>query len=116
MKQDELAIVWFRNDLRIADNPALSAALDQYQKILPVYIHAPHEHAPWEPGAASNWWLYHSLESLSQSLQDIGSHLLLQKGNSLETLQMLIEKTGAKAVFWNRLYEPALINHFTRFT
>jgi len=109
MKQDELAIVWFRNDLRIAENPALCAALNEYQKILPVYIHAPHEHAPWEPGAASNWWLHHSLESLNQSLQAIGGYLLLQKGNSLETLQSLIEATGAKAVFWNRMYEPALI-------
>ena len=109
MKQDELAIVWFRNDLRITDNPALSAALDQYQKILPVYIHAPDEHAPWEAGAASNWWLHHSLEALNQSLNSSGSYLLLKKGNSLETLQALIEKTGAKAVFWNRLYEPALI-------
>jgi len=109
MKQDALAIVWFRNDLRITDNPALSAALDRYQKILPVYIHAPHEHAPWEPGEASNWWLHHSLDSLGQSLESMGSYLLLKKGNSLETLQTLIEKTGAKAVFWNRMYEPALI-------
>jgi len=109
MKQDELAIVWFRNDLRITDNPALSAALKQYQKVLPVYIHAPDEHTPWEPGAASNWWLHHSLDSLSQSLNNIGSYLLLEKGNSLATLQALINKTGAKAIFWNRMYEPALI-------
>ena len=47
------AIVWFRNDLRLADNPALQAALDHGHVPICVYVHAPDEEAPWQPGAAS---------------------------------------------------------------
>ncbi len=49
------AIVWLRRDLRLADNPAIHAALAEHARVLPVYIHAPEEEAPWEPGAASRW-------------------------------------------------------------
>jgi deoxyribodipyrimidine photo-lyase len=47
------AIVWLRRDLRLADNPALQAALEEGGALVPLYIHAPEEEAPWEPGAAS---------------------------------------------------------------
>ncbi|WP_367275532.1 deoxyribodipyrimidine photo-lyase, partial [uncultured Nevskia sp.] len=47
------ALVWFRRDFRVADNPALIAALAAHDQVLPVYIHAPDEEAPWQPGAAS---------------------------------------------------------------
>ena len=47
------AIVWFRRDLRLADNPALNAALQRHARIVPLHVHAPHEEAPWAPGAAS---------------------------------------------------------------
>jgi len=59
------AIVWFRRDLRLADNPALTAALRMHDAVLPVYVHAPEEEAPWQPGAASRWWLHHSLTALA---------------------------------------------------
>ena len=99
------ALVWLRRDLRLADNPALAAACQRYQRVLPVFIWAPEEEAPWQPGGASRWWLHHSLAALQKSLPA----LRLRAGDSLAELRKLIAETGATAVYWNRLYEPALI-------
>jgi len=102
------AIVWLRRDLRLADNPALAAAARDCDRVIPVYIHAPAEERPWEPGSASRWWLHHSLHALQDALRRRGSRLLLRSGASLATLQELLEATGARTLYWNRLYEPAL--------
>ncbi|QNR96127.1 deoxyribodipyrimidine photo-lyase [Stenotrophomonas sp. 169] len=101
------ALVWFRRDLRLADNPALQAALESGHDIVPVYIHAPHEEGRWAPGAASNAWRHRSLLALDDDLRARGSGLVLREGDSLAVLQELIAETGAEAVFWNRKYEPA---------
>jgi deoxyribodipyrimidine photo-lyase len=106
-----LAIVWFRRDLRLSDNPALSAALHEHRQILPVYIAAPEEQGGWAPGAASNWWLHHALSDLSSAL---GGRLLIRRGPALETLQALVAATGAAAIYWNRCYEPDAIERDTR--
>ena len=103
------AILWFRQDLRLADNPALSQALAEYDRVIPLYIHAPEESAPWQPGAASRWWLHHSLAALDTSLHQRGSRLILRSEPSLEALQKIIAETKAEAVLWNRLYEPVHI-------
>lgn len=103
------AIVWFRRDLRLADHPALSAAARAHGHILPLYIHAPHEEGAWAPGAASRWWLHHSLSRLDAQLREHGNALHLAQGNSLEVLRDLIDRTGATAVYWSRVYEPAAI-------
>ena len=108
------ALVWFRNDLRLADNPALQAALEGGYTPVPVYIHAPSEHGDWAPGAASNAWLHRSLDALSGTLKERGSRLRLFVGPSLDTLETLVAATGAEAVFWNRRYEPALEQRDTR--
>src|SRR5512134_2071250 len=102
------AIVWLRRDLRLADTPALAAATRACKRVIPVYIHAPDEEAPWEPGAASHWWLHQSLRALQDSLRQRGARLLLRTGASLATLQELVAETGARAVYWNRRYEPAV--------
>lgn len=102
------AIVWFRRDLRLADNPALDHALRAHQRVLPLYIHAPDEEAPWAPGGAARWWLHHALDALQQDLRRAGAPLLLRHGPSLEQLLALGRACGATAVYWNRLYEPAL--------
>jgi deoxyribodipyrimidine photo-lyase len=102
-------LVWFRNDLRLADNPALQAALKRQSAVIPVFIWAPDEEVPWAPGAATRWWLHQSLEAFAVELQALGSKLILRCGPSLETLQRLIQETGATAVYWNRRYEPAVI-------
>ncbi len=103
------SIHWFRLDLRLADNPALHAAVNRGEPVLPVFIWSPAEESPWEPGAASRWWLHQSLASLDKSLRAAGARLIIRRGPSLETLRTLIQETGAGAVFWNRRYEPALI-------
>ncbi len=103
------AIVWFRRDLRLADQPALSAACAAHDRVLPVYIHAPHEEGAWAPGGASRWWLHHSLSALQSRLREQGASLHLRRGDSLAVLRALIDATGASAVYWNRLYEPAAI-------
>jgi len=101
------AIVWFRNDLRLADNPALLAALDEGYTPIPVVFHAPDEEGEWAPGAASRAWLHRSLQSLDADLQHLGSRLLLRRGPVAQGLQALVAQSGAEAVFWNRKYEPA---------
>ncbi|MBX9613869.1 MAG: DNA photolyase family protein [Burkholderiales bacterium] len=103
------AIVWFRRDLRLDDNPALQAALEAGHVPLPVYIHAPEEEGAWTPGAASRAWLHRSLAALDQALRARGSRLTLLRGPSVVALDRLIASTGAEAVFWNRLYEPAIV-------
>lgn len=102
-------IVWFRRDLRLADQDAMLAALARGGAIIPVFIWAPEEEAPWAPGAASRWWLHESLHALDTSLRKRGSALVIRRGPSLDVLQQLIKETGATAVYWNRLYEPAAI-------
>ncbi len=102
-------IVWLRRDLRLQDNPALYYALATGHTVIPVYIYAPDEEAPWQPGSASRWWLHHSLQALDTALRAKQSALLFYKGRSLRILQALIKATQAKAVHWNSLYEPSLL-------
>ena len=106
--------MWFRLDLRLDDNPALHAVAVGASALIPLFIWAPEEEEPWPPGAASRWWLHQSLESLQRDLAARGSRLILRHGPSLETLQAVLKQTGAKAVYWNRRYEPAIIARDTR--
>ncbi|MDR3415164.1 MAG: deoxyribodipyrimidine photo-lyase [Nevskia sp.] len=103
------AIVWFRRDLRLADNPALHHALKHHAQVLPVYVHAPDEDAPWSPGGAARWWLHHSLAALQLQLRRAGAPLILRRGPSLQALRDLAGAVDAGAVYWNRLYEPAAL-------
>ncbi len=103
------SLVWLRLDLRLADNPALTAAIQRGGPVIPVFIHAPDEEAPWQPGAASRWWLHQSLGALEADLRAAGSKLVIRRGGSLRALSDLAGETGAGAVFWNRRYEPAVI-------
>ncbi|MFU8838393.1 MAG: cryptochrome/photolyase family protein [Thiohalomonadaceae bacterium] len=104
-----LALLWFRRDLRLHDNPALLAALAAHRQLVLVYIHDPDAEAPWQAGAASRWWLHHSLAALDKSLAQRGARLILRQGDSQSVLQTLIKECGATHIYWNRLYEPACI-------
>ncbi|HUW53226.1 MAG TPA: deoxyribodipyrimidine photo-lyase [Rhodanobacter sp.] len=101
------ALVLFRRDLRLADNPAWSAACAAHAQVLPVFIQA--DDGAWSAGAASRWWLHHSLAELDRQLRDAGAGLHLRRGEPLQTLRALITCSGASAVYWNRLYEPSTI-------
>lgn len=96
------SIIWFRQDLRLADNPALQAACEEGE-IIPVYILDTTNPGDWAMGGASRWWLHHALESLNQALQ---GKLNIFQGEPLTILSKLAEQTSAGAVFWNRCYEP----------
>ena len=108
------ALLWLRRDFRLADHPALHAACERHDRVVPVYIHAPEEDAPWMPGGASRWWLHHSLGVMEESLHAAGARLIIRRGDSLETLRTLLRETGASAVYWSRLYEPAAIARDSR--
>jgi len=100
-------IVWFRQDLRLADNHALSAAAAT-GAVIAVYLFAPGEEGGWEPGGASRWWLHRSLTSLRQSLRERGAELCIRASDdSLATLLALVRECAATRVVWNRRYEPA---------
>jgi deoxyribodipyrimidine photo-lyase len=103
------SLVWFRNDLRLADNPAFTAAVNKGGPVIPVFCWAPDEEAPWQPGAATRWWLHHSLGSLEKGLGRLGLTLIIRHGATQKALLQLAKQTGADAVFWNRRYEPAVI-------
>jgi deoxyribodipyrimidine photo-lyase len=98
-------IVWFRRDLRLADNPALAAAAETGRSIIPLYILdetpgiRPH-------GGAALWWLDKSLAALAKAFEAKGLRLILRRGRADEIVQALVSETGAAAVLWNRLYDP----------
>ena len=100
------SILWLRSDLRLADHPALTAAA-AHGPVIPVFIWAPHEEGAWPPGAASRWWLHHSLTALDQALQRAGSRLIIRRGDSLTELRALLAESGAGEVHLTRRYEPA---------
>lgn len=105
-------LIWFRRDLRIADNAALHAA--KTEQVIPIYIHAPQEASPWQPGAASNWWLHHSLSALQEKLRSMGSRLIIRRGDSGDILSQLAKETDASAIYCNRLYDPISVKRDTQ--
>ena len=100
------AIVWFRQDLRLCDNPALAAAVAAKVPIMPVFVLDDAAAGAWKAGGASRWWLHKSLEALARDLAKRGSRLILRLGQAETILPALVAETGARSVFWNRLYEP----------
>jgi deoxyribodipyrimidine photo-lyase len=106
-EQNTPAILWFRQDLRLADNEALAAAVARGGPVIPVYVWSPEEEEDWAPGAASRWWLDRSLAQLAAGLERAGSKLIVRRGRSEAVIRTLLEETGATAVFLNRRYEPS---------
>ncbi len=95
-------LIWFRRDLRVADNPALHAAAAG--PIVPVFILD--DHGDWPLGGAARWWLHQSLTVLNERLTKLGTPLVLRRGPSGKVLRELIKETDATGVVWNRCYEP----------
>jgi len=100
--QAPLVIHWFRQDLRLADNPSLILAA-QAGDVLPVYILDDVNAGEHRYGAASRWWLHHSLLALNQGLS---GKLRVFKGDAEVVLASLVSDYGVAKVYWNRCYEP----------
>ena len=99
---EDIIIFWFRQDLRIVDNPGLSKSLKS-DKVLPIYILDDINSNDFAMGAASRWWLHNSLRELNKNLDN---KLSLYKGDPLEILESLSSRFNIKGIFWNRCYEP----------
>ncbi|WP_132533097.1 deoxyribodipyrimidine photo-lyase [Rhizobium sp. PP-F2F-G48] len=98
-------IVWFRKDLRTDDHRALASAAETGRPVIPLYIRE--DQAEAGPlGEAQAWWLHHSLTSLADRIEKLGSHLILRSGDAETVLQKLVQASGATAIFWNRRYDP----------
>lgn len=109
-KNESHALVWFRLDLRLEDNPAFQAAIDAGLPIVPVYILPDEkEETPWDMGGASRWWLHHALEDLKLQLRAYQLNLIIGRGNSLDLLQYWVKECHVTHIFWNRRYEPKCI-------
>jgi len=98
-------IHWFREDLRLEDNPALSAASDEGVPILGLYIFE--EGSPFKVGQAQKIWLHYSLQSLEKSLKKLSIPLILEQGSPLEVWQKILKKFSPKKVTWNRSFEAS---------
>lgn len=103
MPQNKTALLWFRQDLRLTDNPALLHAVHGGYKILPVFILDDENAGDWKRGGAQRWWLHQSLNALNESLE---GKLVFRSGDAIKIMPQLVQDNGARAVFWNRCYEP----------
>ncbi|HYD98644.1 MAG TPA: deoxyribodipyrimidine photo-lyase [Alphaproteobacteria bacterium] len=106
---DSPALVWFRQDLRLADNPALAAAVAGGRPVLAVYVLDDETPGAWRLGGAARWWLHHSLAALAAALRRHGVPLVLRRGPADLVVADLARRSGAVEVHWNRLYEPHAI-------
>ena len=101
---DAPVIIWFRRDLRLGDNPALRAAVDTGRPVIALYILDP---VLEDLGSAAKWRLGLGIGAFADRIVEAGARLHLARGDALEVLRSLTAATGAEAVHWNRLYDPA---------
>ncbi|MER5171496.1 cryptochrome/photolyase family protein [Thioclava kandeliae] len=97
-------ILWLRRDLRLHDHPAMVAAAKDGAPVICVFIH---DEIVAQTGAAAKWRWGEAIASFAARLEEIGSRLILRRGEALEVLQALVKETGAEAVHWSRAYDPA---------
>ena len=100
--KDSISIYWFRQDLRLSDNPSLSAAIES-GKVLPVYILDDINSKDYKMGEASRWWLHHSLINLNEKLN---GKLSFYNDDPSKVFEKLIKQYDVNSIFWNRCYEP----------
>lgn len=98
-------IIWFRQDLRLSDQAAVLMAA-RAGPVIPVYVRDDQVAGKWTAGAATRWWLHHSLASLEQDLHKLGCRLLLLSGDAVSQIASLARETGAEAVHALEHFEP----------
>lgn len=101
------SVVWLRDDLRLADNPALTAAADRGLPFVVLYVLDEVSPGIRPLGGASKWWLHYSLASLRESLEAIGGSLTVRTGAAADVVPAVVDESGATAVYWNRRYSAA---------
>jgi deoxyribodipyrimidine photo-lyase len=106
MTHDAPVVVWFRNDLRLADQAALQAAVETGRRVLPVFVLDDAAPGNWALGGASRWWLHHSLASLQASLAERGVDLTLLRGDSVAMIGDIVDEVGAAEVFTGGSADP----------
>lgn len=97
-------VVWFRDDLRVSDNPALSTAIDRGEPVVALYILDEVSAGIRPLGAASKWWLHESLLCLERSLGELNIPLVLRSGEAGKVILDVVDECSATAVTWNRRY------------
>ena len=97
-------LIWFRRDLRLADHPAMTAALATGAPVIPLFIH---DQAVAALGAAARMRMGMAVAAFDAALTARGSRLILRRGPALAVLRALVAQTGAHAVHWTRAYDPA---------
>jgi deoxyribodipyrimidine photo-lyase len=100
---EKIALLWFRQDLRLSDNPSLIHAIDHGFRIIPIFILDDENAGSWKRGGATRWWLHESLKALNTELD---GHMVFRKGDAARIMPDLVKETAASAVFWGRCYEP----------
>ncbi len=103
------AIVWFRQDLRFRDNPALHHAAKNHENLFAVYIYSPGDQGKWPAGSSAKWWLQESLTSFAKQIQDRRGNLHIAEGSAKDILIDLCQKENISAIYCNRCYEPCLL-------
>jgi len=106
-RPDGPSLVWLRDDLRLGDNPALTAAVERGRPVLLVYVLDEVSPGIRPLGGAAKWWLHQSLTSLAADTAALGGRLLLRRGPAGDVIDGLVDELGAGAVFWNRRYGAA---------
>ena len=96
-------LVWFRQDLRLSDNPALDFAVKSGRPVICLFVLDDQSPGAWKWGGASRWWLHHSLAALDKALD---GRLVLRRGDAARIVKALVKESGADTLVWNRCYEP----------
>jgi deoxyribodipyrimidine photo-lyase len=105
MKPSRPSIVWYRDDLRLSDHPALHAASKTGAPVVCLYVLDEKSQVPGDRplGGAARWWLAQSLRALQASLRERGATLVLRRGAASAAIAALARETDAEAVFWNSI-------------
>jgi deoxyribodipyrimidine photo-lyase len=98
-------LIWFRNDLRLADHAAVAAAAAK-GPVVALFVLDDEAPGHWRMGAAQRWWLHHSLASLARDLAARGGQLVLRRGATGAVVPEVAQAVGAAAVHTLTHYEP----------